>query len=289
MLPGGGRDADASTGLVLIVYLLPFLLFSGYSGYLADVLSKRTVLIGVKASRSLPWALGAFALITGHMQLMLVVLFMMGLHSTVFSPAKYGIVPEMLPDRDLSRGNALLEMTTLMGIVLGDGHGRVVFAIWKGEAGKMALIPMAHRRGRVPHQPADHAGAAFGRHQRFRCNPYSEVAAGTRHLSQDRPLWLAVLGVAYFWSLGALLKTDLLLFGNEVHAGRRTARGAPDADPLHRDRRWATCWPAGSRATRWNWDWCRWARTFMGAVRHRAVCAAQLLRAVGRGTDPAGR
>src|ERR1039457_6518737 len=38
-----------STGVVQIVYLLPFLLFSGYSGYLADVISKRSVLIGVKA------------------------------------------------------------------------------------------------------------------------------------------------------------------------------------------------------------------------------------------------
>jgi acyl-[acyl-carrier-protein]-phospholipid O-acyltransferase / long-chain-fatty-acid--[acyl-carrier-protein] ligase len=30
------------------VYVLPFLLFSGYSGHLADSLSKRTVLISVK-------------------------------------------------------------------------------------------------------------------------------------------------------------------------------------------------------------------------------------------------
>jgi acyl-[acyl-carrier-protein]-phospholipid O-acyltransferase/long-chain-fatty-acid--[acyl-carrier-protein] ligase len=144
------------------------------------------------------------------------VLFMMGLHSTVFSPAKYGIVPEILPDRDLSRGNALLEMTTLMGIVLGTATGAFVFATWKGEAGKMALIPMAIavagfltslRITRVP---------PSGASQPFRVNPYSEVVEGTRHLLRDRPLWLAVLGVAYFWSLGALLKPDLLLFGGEA-------------------------------------------------------------------------
>ena len=209
-------EAGASAGVVQIVYLVPFLLFSGYSGYLADVISKRRVLIGVKAFEILAMALGAFALITGHLQLMLVVLFMMGLHSTVFSPAKYGIVPEILPDRDLSRGNAVLEMTTLVGIVLGGATGVFVFASWKGEAGKMALVPMAI------------AGAGFltslritrvppsGASQPFRLNPYSEVVKGTRNLLQDRPLWLAVLGVAFFWSLGALLKPDLLLFGGEV-------------------------------------------------------------------------
>ena len=44
---------------------------------------------------------------------MLLVVFLMGLHAAIFSPAKYGIVPEMLPDGDLSRGNALLEMSTV--------------------------------------------------------------------------------------------------------------------------------------------------------------------------------
>src|ERR1022692_3138661 len=42
-------EAGASAGVVQIVYLVPFLLFSGYSGYLADLISKRRVLIGVKA------------------------------------------------------------------------------------------------------------------------------------------------------------------------------------------------------------------------------------------------
>ncbi|MBZ5625690.1 MAG: MFS transporter [Acidobacteriia bacterium] len=209
-------ENKASAGAVQIVYLLPFLLFSGYSGHLADVISKRRVLIGVKAFEILAMSLGAFAIVTGHLQLMLVVLFMMGLHSTVFSPAKYGIVPEILADRDLSRGNAWLEMTTLMGIVLGGATGVFVFSFWKGEAAKMALIPMAIavtgfltslRITRVP---------PSGASQPFRVNPYSEVVEGTKHLVHDRPLWLAVLGVAFFWSLGALLKPDLLLFGNEV-------------------------------------------------------------------------
>jgi acyl-[acyl-carrier-protein]-phospholipid O-acyltransferase/long-chain-fatty-acid--[acyl-carrier-protein] ligase len=48
--------SGGSTGLVLIVYLLPFLLFSGYSGYLADVISKRTVLSASRRSRFWRWA-----------------------------------------------------------------------------------------------------------------------------------------------------------------------------------------------------------------------------------------
>ena len=58
--------------------------------------------------------------------------------------------------------------------------------------------------------------AAVRRAEPFRWNPFGEILANTRHLILDRPLWLAVLGVAFFWFAGVLLKTNLLFFGNEV-------------------------------------------------------------------------
>ena len=86
---------------------------------------------------------------------MLVVLFLMALHSTVFSPAKYGIVPEMLRDRDLSRANALLEMSTFVAIVLGTSVGSFLFAAWKTAAvedGRCAdAVAVAGCRGQFAH------------------------------------------------------------------------------------------------------------------------------------------
>jgi acyl-[acyl-carrier-protein]-phospholipid O-acyltransferase / long-chain-fatty-acid--[acyl-carrier-protein] ligase len=55
-----------------------------------------------------------------------------------------------------------------------------------------------------------------GAHEPFRWNPFGEIAANTRHLLRDRPLWLAVLGVAFFWFAGVILKTGLLYFGTET-------------------------------------------------------------------------
>jgi acyl-[acyl-carrier-protein]-phospholipid O-acyltransferase/long-chain-fatty-acid--[acyl-carrier-protein] ligase len=208
-------ETSASTGVVQIVYLLPFLLFSGWAGHLADLVSKRRVLIGVKTFEVFAMGLGAFALITGHLGWMLVVLFLMGLHSTVFSPAKYGIVPEILSDRDLSRGNAWLEMTTLLGIVLGGATGVFVYSAWKGEAGKMALVPLAIAGIGLAASLRITRVRPSGATQPFRWNPFAEVAEGTSHLWHDRALWLTVMGVAWFWSVGALLKPALLLFGNE--------------------------------------------------------------------------
>src|SRR5215470_4338727 len=115
--------SSAYLSLAGVVFALPFLLFSGYSGHLSDAVSKRRVLIGVKA-------LGIAAFFTTSMEFMLVVLFLMALHSTLFSPGKYGIVPEMLPDSELSRANALLEMSTFVAIVLGTSIGTFLFTQW---------------------------------------------------------------------------------------------------------------------------------------------------------------
>jgi acyl-[acyl-carrier-protein]-phospholipid O-acyltransferase/long-chain-fatty-acid--[acyl-carrier-protein] ligase len=211
-----GSANPAYVPLVPAVFTVPSLLFSGYSGYLADVVSKRKVLISVKAFEIAIMLFGLWTLVTGWTEGMLGVVFLMGLHAAIFSPAKYGIVPEILGDRDLSRGNALLEMSTFVSIVLGIAGGGALFAVWSGAAWRMGLVTLgvsligfvaSFGITRVP---------ASGAKQGFRWNPFGEIAGSTRHLLADRPLWLAVLGVAYFWFAGVLLKTNLQYFGREV-------------------------------------------------------------------------
>src|SRR5437867_2439311 len=126
--------------LVGAVFILPFFLFSGYSGHLADVFSKRTVLIVTKSFEILAMGLGLFALLSGRIEYLLGVLFLMALHSTFFSPAKYGILPEMLPDKDLSRANGLLEMSTFLAIILGTSLGSFLIASWKNRPELIGLV-----------------------------------------------------------------------------------------------------------------------------------------------------
>ena len=72
------------------------------------------MLIAVKIFEIAVMALGILVFFSQNIALMFVVLFLMAVHYTIFSPAKYSIVPELVSDRDLSRANALLEMTTLV-------------------------------------------------------------------------------------------------------------------------------------------------------------------------------
>ena len=144
-----GNANPAYVPLVPAVFTLPSLLFSGYSGHLADLVSKRRVLIGVKLFEIAIMLFGLATLIAGWTEGMLLVVFLMGLHATIFSPAKYGIVPEMLGDRDLSRGNALLEMSTFVAIVLGIAGGGVLFAVWKADPWRIGAATARHRRHRL--------------------------------------------------------------------------------------------------------------------------------------------
>jgi acyl-[acyl-carrier-protein]-phospholipid O-acyltransferase / long-chain-fatty-acid--[acyl-carrier-protein] ligase len=211
-----GAANPAYVPLVPAVFTVPSLLFSGYAGHLADAVSKRMVLIGVKAFEIAIMIFGLAALHAGWTEGMIGVVFLMGLHAAIFSPAKYGIVPEIVEDRDLSRANALLEMSTFVAIVLGIAGGGVLVALWKATAWRIGVVTLAIavtgfvtslRIARVP---------ASGAKQAFRWNPFGEIACSTRHLLSDRALWLTVLGVAWFWFAGVLLKTDLQYFGAEV-------------------------------------------------------------------------
>jgi acyl-[acyl-carrier-protein]-phospholipid O-acyltransferase/long-chain-fatty-acid--[acyl-carrier-protein] ligase len=208
--------ASGYVELIAFLFILPAALFSGYAGHVADVYSKRTILVRVKIFEIFIMLLALGAFFTGHIESMLFVVFLMGLHSAFFSPAKYGILPEMLPEKDLSRGNGLLEMSTFMAIILGTSVGGAIFALWKHNLPLIGVLMIAIaglgtvaslRIVRVP---------ASGAAKLMRLNPFGEVIEGLSRLRVERVLWLTVIGISYFWFLGALVQINLLFFGKEL-------------------------------------------------------------------------
>ena len=96
--------SQSQTTLAMVVFTLPLILTSVVSGFFADRLSKRTVIITMKAVEVLLMTAATLALLahpTGGVWA-LAVLAGMGVHSAIFSPAKYGILPELLPHEQLA-------------------------------------------------------------------------------------------------------------------------------------------------------------------------------------------
>jgi acyl-[acyl-carrier-protein]-phospholipid O-acyltransferase/long-chain-fatty-acid--[acyl-carrier-protein] ligase len=207
---------DEYLAIALGVFSIPFLLFSGYSGSFADRLSKRTVLISVKVFEIAVMLLGVAVFFSNDVRLMLVVLFLMALHSTIFSPAKYGIVPEIAGDKDLSRANALLEMTTFVAIILGTAVAGLMYKLWKETPWDIGFVMVAVAVTGFVASLGITRVPPSGAHEKFQWNPFAEVIVGTKHLLKDRPLWLTVIGISYFFFLGALFQADLVVFGKNV-------------------------------------------------------------------------
>ncbi len=224
-----GVTDPTATGAAIVgaVFILPFLIFSGYAGHLADAFSKRQVLIWMKWLEVVAMALMVPALMfaaRGNAWPMLGVLFLMAIQSTFFSPAKYGLVPEALPAEDLSRANGLLEMSTFVAIVLGTVLGGELFVIWRGDpwltGGLLTAIAAAGAIASygIPMTAASKPGA------RVSFNPASEVLKGTRRLLADRNLFMTVVGISFFWFVGALVQLAVVPLGlRELGVGEAEA------------------------------------------------------------------
>lgn len=125
-VPWNGQTRDLQW-LATGCFSLPFVLFSGYAGYLSDRYSKRRVIIASKVAEILIMAagIGGFALWTSMgmnavtIGLLCVTIFCMGAQSAFFGPGKYGILPEFLPERQLPDANGFILMTTFVAVILG--------------------------------------------------------------------------------------------------------------------------------------------------------------------------
>jgi len=120
----GGAAADRQW-IAMLVFSAPFLMFSGFAGFVSDRIGKRLVIVGSKVGEVVIMLLGmaGFALLVyvpsvGY-PMLLAVLFLMGGQSAMFGPAKYGILPELFRRRDLPRVNGIFLMTTFLAIIFG--------------------------------------------------------------------------------------------------------------------------------------------------------------------------
>ena len=99
---------EALLTLTAALFALPFIFFSMTGGFLADHFSKRTVTIAVKVLEVFIMVFATAGLALKSLPMGLAAIFCMGLHSAIFGPAKYGLLPELLPEKRLSWGNGIL-------------------------------------------------------------------------------------------------------------------------------------------------------------------------------------
>jgi acyl-[acyl-carrier-protein]-phospholipid O-acyltransferase / long-chain-fatty-acid--[acyl-carrier-protein] ligase len=214
-------ERETFVSVVTFLFSVPFLILSMPGGWLADRFSKRSVTIWTKAMEFGSMALATVGLATHTMGLSLVALTLVASQAALFGPSKYGLLPELLPEKSLSWGNGVIELGTFLAIITG-----TVAGAWMGEhfsghevyAGYallgLSVIGFATSIGidAVP---------AAAPEKRFRWNLAGDLWTQIGKMRKDRALLLAVLGNTYFWFLGSLLFSTIVVYGPDVlHIGQ---------------------------------------------------------------------
>ena len=218
------RNANGGAVLVALsggIFLLPYLLLSATAGQLADKIDKaRLIWLSQLAAVAL-MAAAAAALLSGSIPALLAVLFGLGAHAALFGPLKYGVLPELLAPADLLRGNALVEAGTFAAILLGTIAGGVLIGRGEGAAivaGAGLLVALAGlaAAAAIPTLPASDPTL------RLRANVAAETVGLIRAARANRRVWISVLGLSWFWALGATFLAQFpVLAQAEFHADNR--------------------------------------------------------------------
>ncbi|MFM8549762.1 MAG: MFS transporter [Verrucomicrobiota bacterium] len=209
-------ERNAYVALAGALFAAPFILFSMLGGWLADRFSKQRVMSAVKAAEIGIMLFAAAALALHSLPLELAAVFLMGCHSAIFGPSKYGILPEVLPHDRLSWGNGILELLTFLGIIFGTVAGAFFAESLAGMPGVAGLILAGLALGgwwcsrQVPPVPA----AAPDRP--LPLNPVAELWKQLKVMKQDRDLWRANWGNVGFFFVAALVQMNLLLHAKDV-------------------------------------------------------------------------
>jgi MFS family permease len=196
------------SALATAIFILPFFLLSALSGQLADARDKAKIIRIVKFCEILIMAVGAaglalawrgIAVNTVAIPLMLLALFAMGVHSTFFGPIKYALLPQHLAKHEVLGGTGLVEAGTYIAILGGTILAGVI-PVQAAAAGVVIVALIGYVSGRqVPPAPPIEEG------HRIDLNVFRSSIALVGATMHIRRLFLAIVSISFFWTIGAVL------------------------------------------------------------------------------------
>ncbi|MGN6497277.1 MAG: MFS transporter [Tsuneonella sp.] len=229
------EEAEASfSALASALFILPFFLLSALAGQLADLRDKARIIRIIKAAEIAIMSVGAAGLVLAWkgigvhavaIPLMLTALTALGVHSTFFGPIKYAILPQHLHADEVLAGTGLVEAGTYIAILAG-----TILAGWipveAAAAGVIVTAVIGYLVSlQVPPAPAPDDCEALefpllAPHLKSeKSRPWKALAflpilvadqvvssiKLIRATSHDRRVFLAIMAISFFWTIGAVL------------------------------------------------------------------------------------
>lgn len=199
-----GAAGPILVALAAGLFMFPYVLFSATAGQLADRSDKSWLIRLLKWAELALMAVAALGFLLDSVPVLLIVLVALGAQASFFGPLKYGILPDHLRPHELLLGNGLIEATTFLAILAGTMAGgwlvlnrngaEIISSAGLGVAilGLLAAVPIPAAPPCGDCKPVD----------------WRILRATTEVVRQsldDRAVWPPILGISWFWTLGATL------------------------------------------------------------------------------------
>ncbi len=199
----GESNAGPLVTLAIAVFILPSILLSGVGGELADSHDKAEVARWLKVAELFVQIVAAIGFWTASVWTLYLALFGLGVIATLYSPVKYGILPDHLRRDELTLANALVEGATFIAILLGLAAGGmtglesaskwVVVAQLLGVAAACLATTWF-----IP--PSGIAAPNL----KLNRNIFASTWGLLRDLKADNRLWIGGIGGSWFWLSGSV-------------------------------------------------------------------------------------
>ncbi len=204
----GEKDEGLFSAVASGLFILPFFVLSAISGQLADMRDKARIIRIVKACEIIIMLVGAAGLLmawqglavkTVAIPLMLLGVLGMGIHSTFFGPIKYAILPQHLHPDEVLAGTGLVEAGTYIAILAGTILAGWIPVQWAAAGVIITAVVGYFTSRQVPAAPPHHEPEPLDFHL---------IRASVdlvRNTSHDRRVFLAIMAISFFWTIGTVL------------------------------------------------------------------------------------
>lgn len=210
--------AGKLTSIAEALFILPFAIAATLAGWFGDRFSKSKVTLALKILEFVIMSAGVFTLGFSNITGALIVLFFMGLQSALFSPSKYGILPELLDESRLGWANGILQGGTFIAIIIGTASGAFLFGEFTNQVYipclmlvLLALLGSAAAYKIMALKPADPEA-------KFSVNPVAMLTLYGKEILKNSGLMWGVFGMFVWWMVAVMLQGSALLAANKVLA-----------------------------------------------------------------------
>ena len=196
------------SGVATTLFIVPFFLLSALAGQLADMRDKTEIMRWVKAAEIGIMVVGGGGLLLAWQHIathflaipmMLLALLGMGVHSTFFGPIKYAVLPQHLRAKEVLAGTGLIEAGTYIAILAGTILAGWIPVQWAAVGVIVTAIIGYWASRSIPPAPPMIPAEPLDFHL-----VRSSIAL-VKNTMHDRRVFLAIVAISFFWSVGAIL------------------------------------------------------------------------------------